>query len=216
VQRLRRFIREWTPTLAWTRSLSGRILRILLLLYVLSKGGFAWVGITMPTIAVMEISLRSAYSAQPWFYQKFSIEAILVAILLIILMTGTVAVAWFKTTGPKLIVDDQLEEDTFVRVYRLLVHVEGHGTSKPHAYVDVLSEENATIPLRLPGGSAAIELQWSNYLPGQVPEMTSHTPPQSIGIVIEPNKLIVHGNVHHPEIETYRMASREKSTSASL
>lgn len=210
LQRLWRFCRQWIPTLAWSQSVTGRILRIFLLLFGLSKAVLPWFGVTMPVAFIVEISLKSASSGELWFHRGVSIDIILAAILVVILMAGTAALAWFKTSGPRLIVAHDLEEDTVARVYRLLVHVEGYGKSKPQAFVDMFSEDST--PLQVSGGRAAIELQWTHYPPGHVPEMTRSTPRQSIGIVYapEPNKLIVHGNIHHPEIETLQHGQPKK------
>jgi hypothetical protein len=207
-QRFWRFLGEWMPALAWSRSISGRILRIFLFLYIIGKAVLGWFGITIPSTFIIQMSLTPALSSgqpQPWFQRDMSVEFVIVALMVMILLAGTVAVAWFKTSGPKLVVDHRLEEDTFVRVYRLLVHVEGYGTLKPHAFIDTLLEDDLS-PLQLPGGEAGIELQWSNYPPGPGPEMTHDTPKQSVGIVTapEPYTLIIHGNVHQPQISTVR------------
>jgi hypothetical protein len=141
-------------------------------------------------LAAIAFGLRIITHEQAWFYVElppfFQVRWAPPPGLLLLAAGGfcyivaTAGAAWVRSSGPELVVGDELEEDHDVMVFRLRVKIRGLGTARPAALLErVVDGDGAALvlPAQMP-----IELQWSHTPPGTRPEVSRHIA-ATVGVV---------------------------------
>jgi hypothetical protein len=147
---------------------------------------------------------------QAWFYVELTpllqVRWVTTPGLLLLAAAGlcyvvaTAGAAWVRSSGPELVVGDELEEDHDVMVFRLRVKIRGAGTAQPAAFVERVVDGNGAA--LIPPAQMPIELQWSHTPPATRPEVSRDVAATVGNVEALRSPVVVIGNTSWPDRPT--------------